>query len=697
MGTNEHARQQASASTPVLEAALRYAADNLSVFPCNPLDKSPLTANGFKDASCDLQQVLAWWERHPNAMIGIPTGRANGFWVLDADVDPVKNLNGLQTLSGLTARHGELPTTRTSITPRGGRHFQFRWHEGLTLRNSTGNLGSGLDVRGEGGYIIAPPSMRADGVPYQWDETAGKELADAPSWLVDLASPKKLSTRRGKAARKNSETRRGLGPERRSTPSARRSPARRPGTATPRSISAPTTSSRSCGAIPGCLMKRRCASDCSRRPRPAGWWPTMALTASGEPSTAELRERRSQPRVRPLALLEQPASATVAGGGLGLATRSCKLRSQCEPSLPAPGVRRVIQLIEGERHRIVDEAEEALIAAGGFDIYQRDAVMVRPVMHRLPAANRHGIKRTTVAWRLMRGEAALPDRDAGAGRPLPELRPPAPGLDRQGLPERDRRDPAGARGRLAGAGAARHRAHAAAAGRRLAADDAGIRPADPAAVQAGRRGTFPRSPSTRARKTHARALETVKQSIATFPFVGEADRSVALSLLLTGVCRRTLDFAPLHAITAPAAGTGKSLLDRPGLDPADRTAGAGALGRDRRRGIREAARRLADGRRCDHLVRQLHQAAGSRAAVPGADAVAAQSAGARLFAEPRRDHVGPAHGDRQQSDPAGRPAAPLAALRDRRQGASGRSCGYFPAPASRPSFAAGAASWWRRC
>ena len=332
MGTNEHARQQASASTPVLEAALRYAADNLSVFPCNPLDKSPLTANGFKDASCDLQQVLAWWERHPNATIGMPTGKANGFWVLDADVDPVKNLNGLQTLSGLTARHGELPTTRTSITPRGGRHFQFRWHEGLTLRNSTGNLGSGLDVRGEGGYIIAPPSMRADGVPYQWDETAGKELADAPSWLVDLASPKKLSTRRGKAARKNSErdeawARSGA---RRRVREDRQRAARAP--VTPRSISAPITSFRSCGAIPGCLTKKKCDNDCSRRPRCVGWWQTMALTTYGEPSPAELREPGrnrgcgrwrcwSSPRARP------PAQVR-AWSGPG--ERSYELRSQCE-------------------------------------------------------------------------------------------------------------------------------------------------------------------------------------------------------------------------------------------------------------------------------------------------------------------------------------------------------------------------------
>jgi putative DNA primase/helicase len=59
-------------------------------------------------------------------------------------------------------------------------------------------------------------------------------------------------------------------------------------------------------------------------------------------------------------------------------------------------------MVDGERHQIVDEAEAALIAAGGFDIYQRDAIMMRPVMSKLPAANRHGIKRSTVVWRLMR-------------------------------------------------------------------------------------------------------------------------------------------------------------------------------------------------------------------------------------------------------------------------------------------------------
>ena len=100
----------------------------------------------------------------------------------------------------------------------------------------------------------------------------------------------------------------------------------------------------------------------------------------------------------------------------------------------------MIQMVDGERHHIVDEAEEALIAAGGFDIYQRDAIMMRPVMSKLPAANRHGIKRTTVVWRLMRVKPLYLIEMLGRVRDLPELRPPPQGLDEQGLPPGNRRD-----------------------------------------------------------------------------------------------------------------------------------------------------------------------------------------------------------------------------------------------------------------
>src|SRR6266571_5254500 len=104
-----------------LEAALDYAHSGIPVFPCNPLDKKPLTINGFKDAVADEEQIRRWWEKWPNAMIATPTGSASGMWVTDVDIDLVKKINGPATLAKLIARHGELPPTLMSITPRGGR------------------------------------------------------------------------------------------------------------------------------------------------------------------------------------------------------------------------------------------------------------------------------------------------------------------------------------------------------------------------------------------------------------------------------------------------------------------------------------------------------------------------------------------------------------------------------------------------
>jgi hypothetical protein len=265
---------------------------------------------------------------------------------------------------------------------------------------------------------------------------------------------------------------------------------------------------------------------------------------------------RTQPRVRPLPAAFRSSAA--AGGALGLATASASFGATASVA-SAPGVRRVIQLIEGERFRIVDEAEEALIAAGGFDIYQRDAAMVRPVMHRLPAANRHGLKRATAAWRLM------------AVKPLYLIEMLGRVARFQSYDRRRRdwidKDCPNVIGEtlLAREGVWRvpvllgvvHTPQLRADGSLLTTP--GYDPQTQLLFKPDGEH-FPEIPEHPSNEDAQRALEAVKQAIATFPFSAEADLSVALSLLLTGVCRRTLDFAPLHAITAPAPGTGKSLL-----------------------------------------------------------------------------------------------------------------------------------------
>jgi hypothetical protein len=162
-----------------LMCALDYACNLWPVFPCDPATKQPLTANGFKDASLDEQQIRSWWARYPHAMIGVPTGPRSGMWVLD--IDNGEGKDGNAALAALEAEHGVLPETAKVNTPSGGCHYYFKCN-GLEVRNR-GQLAPGIDVRGDGGYVIVPGSVRSDGYPYEW-AVAG-ESAESPSWLLE--------------------------------------------------------------------------------------------------------------------------------------------------------------------------------------------------------------------------------------------------------------------------------------------------------------------------------------------------------------------------------------------------------------------------------------------------------------------------------------------------------------------------------
>ena len=171
--------------TRILNAVLHYISDNIPVFPVSRVDKHPLCPNGFHDATINENQIREWWQIWPNAMIGIPTGPRSGAWVLDEDVDVTKGIDGRETMARLEADHGSLPRTLTSITPRSGKHRLWRW-TGANIRNSVEEIGPGIDVRGDGGYFVAPPSVRADGATYRWED-ARIAIIEAPAWLSELA------------------------------------------------------------------------------------------------------------------------------------------------------------------------------------------------------------------------------------------------------------------------------------------------------------------------------------------------------------------------------------------------------------------------------------------------------------------------------------------------------------------------------
>jgi hypothetical protein len=163
------------------EAALAYASRGVPVFPGRPGSKEPLTPHGFKDASVNPGKITAWWNRWPNANICIPTGEASGIWVLDVDGE-----EGRASLATLELKHGPLPQTTLVETGGGGAHYYFPLppHE-ATVKNSNGQLGSGLDVRGEGGYILAPPSVTER--PYR---TIEKRPLTQAGWLLGLVTAK---------------------------------------------------------------------------------------------------------------------------------------------------------------------------------------------------------------------------------------------------------------------------------------------------------------------------------------------------------------------------------------------------------------------------------------------------------------------------------------------------------------------------
>lgn len=185
-------------SDQMLDAALGYARDaGWPVFPCRPSNKGPLTPNGHKDATTDEARIRAWWSQWPDAMIGIPMGPKTGVFVIDLDVRD-DGRDGLAYLAGLEAEHGALPPCPVVITPSGGRHLYFSFDQDRPATTSRGRLPVGVDVRGYGGYVVAPPSRRGDGAAYQWElPEEGIDYPDAPGWLLDLIIPKFESAPRG--------------------------------------------------------------------------------------------------------------------------------------------------------------------------------------------------------------------------------------------------------------------------------------------------------------------------------------------------------------------------------------------------------------------------------------------------------------------------------------------------------------------
>jgi putative DNA primase/helicase len=197
-----------TASNILLDAALSYASRGWPVLPCSPVHKRPMLAadkdadgkaikgsGGVRKASTDADQIRSWWKRWPTAMIGLAMGH-NGLFALDFDPRTDGATGEVWTLDRLKTEledqiAGPLPVSLAVRTPSDGVHVYLKQPAGTPITNR-GNLPDHVDVRGEGGYVIAPPSVMATGRGYRWvrDDPAAA-IAEPPAQLVEILQARK--------------------------------------------------------------------------------------------------------------------------------------------------------------------------------------------------------------------------------------------------------------------------------------------------------------------------------------------------------------------------------------------------------------------------------------------------------------------------------------------------------------------------
>ncbi len=162
---------------PLRDAALFYASLGWPVFPVEAGGKKPLTFHGCLDATTDTTQIKAWWLEHKNANVGIATG--NGLVVVDVDHSEIPE--GLDVPESVKVKTGK------------GFHYYYSYPKSFGYMKGGVNVSlPGIDIRGDGGYVVAPPSVHPNGSTYQWELEPSEPLtlASAPSWVTNRVEQK---------------------------------------------------------------------------------------------------------------------------------------------------------------------------------------------------------------------------------------------------------------------------------------------------------------------------------------------------------------------------------------------------------------------------------------------------------------------------------------------------------------------------
>jgi hypothetical protein len=193
---------------PIIDAALHLASVGWTIFPAPPGEKKSYKSAAYSDgrpwgATKDADEIRRDFDNWPNANIGIPTGAINSVFVID--IDRKNDKDGFASLAALEADHGPLPDTLQVESPSGSVHFYFK-HPGFPISTKASPFAPGIDVRGDGGMVIAPPSIKPGAGAYKWRNSL--PIAAAPQWLLDLvktdtAKRKESAAGRGEACPKD--------------------------------------------------------------------------------------------------------------------------------------------------------------------------------------------------------------------------------------------------------------------------------------------------------------------------------------------------------------------------------------------------------------------------------------------------------------------------------------------------------------
>jgi len=161
---------------------LRMAARGFRLFPVAIRSKRPLIGEWPERATSDAERLHAWKQEYSGCNWGLTCGCDSGVFVLDVDGD-----EGAASLRGLVKDHGREWTDTLSAKTARGFHLYFRYPTDAVVRNSASKLAPGLDVRGDGGYVLVPPSVHPSGAIYRWAGSCeDTEILPAPAWLLEM-------------------------------------------------------------------------------------------------------------------------------------------------------------------------------------------------------------------------------------------------------------------------------------------------------------------------------------------------------------------------------------------------------------------------------------------------------------------------------------------------------------------------------